>query len=352
MVIGIDYRLAASSCRGMGRYSREIVKKLFDIDSLNQYILYIDTDCNECLPYNFRWHKLPTANYIVGEQIYLACAVRSDKLDVLWSTSNTFPLIIPNRVRLIVTIHDLIFMYSLPNHQNFTQRVGALYRRAVANLGIRRVDQVVTVSEFSAHEIKRILKIDNVVITYNCIESFYAAASNKQCAPMTDKFYFTLSADAPSKNLNFLLNVFSNRLSTQKLVVGGIKERSKLREKYKFSNIVFLKEGIDDSELIGYYQHCEAFIYVSLFEGFGIPPLEALACGAKIICSNATSLPEVVNDNGLLIDPTNEKELIEAVKNISNFEIDNNKREKHLEKFINWQTSAFIIKSLWAKKIN
>ncbi|MEG1955960.1 MAG: glycosyltransferase, partial [Mucinivorans sp.] len=193
MVVGIDYRLAASSHRGMGRYAREIVRKLFALDTQNCYILYIDTPCQETLPSNFRWHCLPAAGYILGEQIYLSRAVRHDKVDVLWSTSNTFPLWLPRRVKLIVTIHDLIFMYPLPRGQNFVQRIGALYRRVVVRCGIKRVDKVVTVSQFSADELKRIFKIDKATITYNCIESFYNLSRNTGKVIVDYKFYFTLS---------------------------------------------------------------------------------------------------------------------------------------------------------------
>ncbi|MEG2755621.1 MAG: glycosyltransferase family 1 protein [Mucinivorans sp.] len=347
MVVGIDYRLAASSHRGMGRYAREIVRKLFALDTQNCYILYIDTPCQETLPSNFRWHCLPAAGYILGEQIYLSRAVKHDKVDVLWSTSNTFPLWLPRRVKLIVTIHDLIFMYPLPRGQNFVQRIGALYRRVVVKCGIKRVDKVVTVSQFSADELKRIFKIDKATITYNCIESFYNLSRNTEKVIVDNKNNNTQSAEAPSKNIDFLLRSFAEKLPLKNLIVGGIKTDSPLREKYlPFKNILFLDNGISDSLLIGYYKGCQAFIYVSLMEGFGIPPLEALACGAKVICSNATSLPEVVGQQGLLIDPTNQSELLKAIEKIETFETEKSLTEQHLQKFVDWERPAKIIKNL------
>ncbi|MEG2759103.1 MAG: hypothetical protein RR908_04445, partial [Rikenellaceae bacterium] len=84
MIIGIDYRLAASSHRGMGRYCREIVEKLFIMDTKNQYVLYIDDKCDKPLPHNFRFHKLPTSNFIIGEQIIMPFFIIKDKIDVLW----------------------------------------------------------------------------------------------------------------------------------------------------------------------------------------------------------------------------------------------------------------------------
>lgn len=349
MIIGIDYRLAASSHRGFGRYSREIVEKLFEIDKVNQYILYIDTDCNKQLPANFRWHKIPTSNYILGEQIFMPIFLRQDKIDVMWSTSNTFPLFVPSSVKLVVTVHDLIFMYKLPKNQNFVQRVGALYRRAVILLGKNIVDQYITVSNFSASELNRILNIKNATITYNCIESFYKKAKIHTPPPCNEEFYFTLSADAPSKNLDFLLSAFMNKLPDKKLVVGGVKDKSPLRTKYAAQNITFLKDGVPDSDLLDHYMNCKAFIYVSIQEGFGIPPLEALACGAKVICSNATSLPEVIGDNGMLINPKNEDDLIEKIKNIDSFNLNENNVKQHLEQFIDWNVPANVVANILQK---
>lgn len=349
MIIGIDYRLAASSHRGMGRYCREIVDKLSALDSENQYILYIDTDCTKELPQNFRWHRLPTSNFILGEQFVLPIMMLRDKIDVMWSPSNTFPLFTPPGIKLVVTVHDLIFMYPLPKGQNFTQRIGALYRRCVMTLGRWRADRFVTVSHFSASELERIFKIRNTTITYNCIESFYKKATAHTTDRVRQDYYFTLSADAPSKNLPFLLATFTDKLTDKKLVVGGIKDDSPLRAEYNSPNITFLKNGISDSQLLDYYMSCRAFIYVSLQEGFGIPPLEALACGAKLICSNATSLPEVVGGHGILIDPRQVSDLMSAINDIDNFKVDPQSLNSHLEQFIDWTSPARIIHNILTK---
>lgn len=342
MNIGIDYRLAASSHRGMGRYCREITEKLFEMDSENNYVLYTDTDCDKPLPPNFRWHKLPTANFILGEQLFLPRAIAQDKIDVMWSPSNTFPLFMPRGVKLVVTIHDLIFMYKLPKGQNFVQRIGALYRRWVLKLGYKRIDKCITVSEFSASELTRIFNIKDAIITYNCIEAFYKKTRERKSEKKED-FYFTLSADAPSKNLKFLLDAFKNRLPDQKLIIGGVKNNSPLREQYQNGNILFLSDGISDDLLIDHYMKCRAFVYVSLQEGFGIPPLEALSCGAKVISSYETSLREVVNDCGILINPRVEDELIEAIDKIDTFDVPQAVIDRHLAQFTDWRVPAKIV---------
>lgn len=343
MNIGIDYRLAASSHRGMGRYCREITEKLIETDRENRYVLYTDTDCDKPLPPNFRWHKIPTTNFILGEQLCLPLAIAKDKIDVLWSPSNTFPLFLPRRTKLVVTIHDLIFMYKLPKGQNIVQRIGALYRRWVLNLGHKRIDTCITVSEFSASELKRIFGIENAVITYNCIEAFYKKTRGRTTADKED-FYFTLSADAPSKNLPFLLNAFKNRLPDRKLVIGGVKNNSPLRNEYQNGNILFLKDGVPDETLIEHYTKCKAFVYVSLQEGFGIPPLEALSCGAKVISSYETSLREVVGACGILINPRNENELIEAIEKINAFSVPQEAIDKHLAQFTDWSVPAAVVR--------
>lgn len=342
MNIGIDYRLAAASHRGMGRYCREIVEKLFDMDKENKYVLYTDTDCDKPLPPNFRWHKIPTANFILGEQVFLPLAISNDRIDVLWSPSNTFPLFMPRGVKLVVTIHDLIFMYKLPKGQNIIQRIGALYRRWVLKLGYKRIDTCITVSEFSASEIRRIFNIKDVRITYNCIEAFYKKTRDCLTSEKAD-FYFTLSADAPSKNLPFLLNAFKNKLPNNKLVIGGVKNNSPLREQYQSGQIIFLNDGVPDELLIEHYLKCKAFVYVSLQEGFGIPPLEALSCGAKVISSYETSLREVVGECGILINPRREDELLEAIEKIADFEVPQTTIDNHLAQFTDWSIPAAIV---------
>jgi hypothetical protein len=152
MIIGIDYRLAVSSNRGMGRYCREIVRQLLSIDMVNHYVLYVDMHITDKFPDNVTIKQIPTRNFILGEQLYLSRFAKKDRINVLWSPYNTFPLFLPRKIGLVVTIHDLIFWNRPIGKSNFTQKIGRIYRKYCLLLGKCRINNCFTVSEFSQKE--------------------------------------------------------------------------------------------------------------------------------------------------------------------------------------------------------
>lgn len=345
MKIGIDYSLATASTRGMGRYIREITRCLAASDRENTYFLYTHQPISEPLPPNFIERRLPTGNEILAEQWYLPRMARRDELNVLWCGANTFPLFLKRKIRLVATIHDLIFMHPTEGRSTLRQKIGRTYRRSVLRWGHRRIDRCASVSRYSADEIEHLLGISNVEVTYNCIDTFYRVVESRPKPEVRADFYFTLSGDAPSKNLPLLLDTFEELLPDQTLVVGGLPSRSPLRARAT-DRIRFLPTGITDEELADTYLRCRAFVFVSLSEGFGIPVLEALACGAPMVCSSTTSLPEVTGTLALLVDPTNKKAIAAALKNICTFVVDHSQKEMHLSKFLHWSDSAEKIKQL------
>jgi glycosyltransferase involved in cell wall biosynthesis len=257
-------------------------------------------------------------------------------------------------MRLFVTIHDLIFLKKISGKSNFFQRIGALYRKYCILFGNQRIDCCFTDSEYSMNDIKNKLPIKNVLITRICIDSFYdylyLYQQKKAIAIEEDEhdFYFTVSGDAPSKNLLFIIDYFGKFLPKSKLYIAGVSKNSYLR-KYASDYIVILKNNLLDEELIDYYSRCKVFLFLSLQEGFGIPALEALVCNAKIIASNRTSIPEIVENCAIMIDPDNEDQLTEAMQSIDNLIIDDELKKKRLEKYSNWKLTAEIVYEAFAK---
>lgn len=339
--IGVDYRLANTSSRGMARYCREMIAHLIRLDKENLYYLYIDAELKDLgleVNENVVIRKLFLSNYILTEQLLLPYCCWKDKLNLFWSPCNTFPLYKLSKYKLVVTIHDLIFFHTSFFNASYKQRIGALYRKYCLKLGSSKIDGCATVSEFSRKSIEDTLGIHNIRITYNCIDSFYEKVKQRKFDICRSDFYFTVSGDAPSKNLSFILDYFSTRLDKY-LVVAGVPNQAKIRLR-KFSNIAFLPEGVPDEVLIDNYLSCRAFLFLSLQEGFGLPLLEALVCGCRIIASDRTSIPEILADNGLLIDPTNVSELEAAFLQIDTFYVDYQARIKCMDKFLYWKTSA------------
>ena len=344
MLIGIDFRLANVSNRGMARYVREIVRSLIDLDSQNKYILYINKGekINIHLKSNFSVGYISWKNFILGEQIGIARKTYCDHLDCLWSPYNTFPLLINHKTRLLVTIHDLIFFSSLFAGTLY-QKIGRLYRRGCLLLGYKKIDKCFSVSTYSAIEIKKRFNLCPVYITYNCIDAFWKKAqqqigSNRKSL-IRDNFYFTVSGDAPHKNLPFLVSFFKRNKPNETLIIAGVSSTSLLR-KEGGGNIIFLNDNLSDEKLIEYYLKCKAFLFLSLEEGFGIPVLEAMACEAPLIVSNRTSLPEVVGGCGILISPNSEDELMNAMQSINTFKVSETIRLTQLQKFLHWSDSA------------
>lgn len=342
MRIGIYCNSMVATCRGMGRYTREILRCITKLDNSNLYFLYVSKPINWDFPSNFRICLIPS-NEIIAEQIYLPIAAKRDLLDVLWCPSNTFPLLLSNKIRLVVTIHDLIFMekYNMKTSFSLRQRIGKIYRKYVILLGKKKINTCFTVSKYSATQIEEKLGISNVLITYNRIDSFYKLAKQYNIENKKD-FYFTVSGDAPSKNLSLLIDTFIEFLPEEKLVIAGVSKRASIRSR-ESENIIFLPLGIEDEKLIEYYYQCKGFVFISLFEGFGIPLLEALVCNARIVCSNTTSIPEIISEFGIQVNPTDKKEIAKALKDVIHFKVNREKREIHINKYLRWMDTAQIV---------
>jgi glycosyltransferase involved in cell wall biosynthesis len=228
-------------------------------------------------------------------------------------------------------------MFLLPpvGKESTMQKIGRFYRKLTISAGKRRIDTCITISKYSAEQIKSKLNISSTCIpTYNGISHFSELFGIEMSCPVKRKdFYFTVSGDAPSKNISFLLEIFNTDLCRDTLIIAGIKNNSYLRKK-EYPNIIFLNENISDTNLIHFYRTCKAFILPSLREGFGVPILEALLCGAPIIASNRTAIPEVLNGFGILFDPEDRKSFLNAINEINNFVVSETEIQEYLDKYI------------------
>lgn len=342
MKLVIDYRLAACSTRGMARYCREMTKEIIKLlSSQDDVLLYVDKGLKKnFLPDSIKYRVIPTANFILGEQFFIPYYLGVDEADILWSPSNTFPLWKINGIKYHATIHDLIFLNPTEGRMSLKQAIGRLYRKYIVKLGIHKLDGCYTVSEYSKNQIETQFNVKDVIVTPNCIGGFMDRVKylKSKSEYYREDFFFTLSGDAPSKNFDLIFNYFNSH-PHQKLVVGGFISDSAYRTKSP-SNISFLKPGIPDDELIGYYLRCKCFLFVSKQEGFGIPILEALACGCKVIASDSTSIPEIAGENALYINPHSMDELEQAIEKSNNIVVDKEKNDKTLEKYKYWNNSA------------
>ena len=357
-IIGIDVYSALHSPRGMGNYTINILKELAKLDQKNKYILYADIgDVQKILPQqeNFVFKILYAKGQFHYEQIVLPKQVKKDKIDILFSPANTSPIFLDKNIKRLIIQYDIIFLKKeVPLPNNKKQLLGRIYYTLCAVLNIPRADKIFTVSEFSKRDIMKTFHINNdkFVLTPSGHEHFDASKATdfsllKEKYNIPDSYYFTLGGEAPSKNSEILLKLSSENQDIN-LVFAGIKqlEKSLLYNKYKdFPNIKFVPY-IDQADLVGIYKNAKAFIFPSIYEGFGLPLLEAMKCNCPIICSNASCLPEVAGDAVLYFSPENKDDLLEKINLINtNKNLQANLQQKgqqQLQKY-SWKHSAMII---------
>ena len=364
MRIGFDGRLLMRDLRGMGVYLRNMLTESLDSDRKNRYFLYVNPSCpynasEEVIESNFlvltQYKNLQVVdvkapNQFLWEQFYLPKRVKKDNLSILHMTANRAPFYCP--CKLIVTVHDMIeiifFKKLFKTLKGFRGRfydfrIG-LYIKFLYFVVFKRADMIITDSEYSAKDINKLTGIPLKkikVIHLACAKDF-----RKMEIPKAN-YILALGGEAPHKNSETALRAFAG-LSDE------IKEKYRLRVIGKTDLLVEVAgqlceknisvEKSDFSRpLVEIYNKALIFVFLSVYEGFGFPPLESMTCGTPVIASNRSSIPEITGDATLLVDPLNIEEITGALTRILSDDklrkdlID--KGYKQVEKF-SWQNCA------------
>jgi glycosyltransferase involved in cell wall biosynthesis len=247
-----------------------------------------------------------TRPYSLREQIDLLPLIPNDT-DLLWVPFINIPIFY--RGKLLVTVYDVNFL-ALPHFLNWSQR---LYAKAIFNAIRYKAEHVFCISEFSKQEFLRLVpgQRDNVsAILLGTAPQWFKPLHNLE-NPQSQPFFLFVGNVKPHKNLIRLLQAFE-KIANQiphNLVIVGKKEGFIVSDKAALAYPSALKERIlftgyiDDDQLRQYYAHATALAFPSLYEGFGLPALEAMACGCPVLTSNITALPEVCGDAALYCDP-------------------------------------------------
>jgi glycosyltransferase involved in cell wall biosynthesis len=338
VIIGIDTRFALNNRRGIGNYTLNLIQALAEIDKENQYILYTDClDSEKLLPQNsnFITKKITPVNYLLWEQLTLPKQAIKDGVDILHCTANTAPAFLDKNIKLIVTVHDVMYLKKrslLAESKVMYQRLGRVYRSVVVSNTITNASKVISVSNYSKKDILHHfpnLKENFIETTYEAADSTFrlletntALETVKNNFGLDKNYLLTLGGTDPRKNTKLVIQAFANlkhqKKIDEKLVIVGISNWKKsqfyeLVYSLKLENEILFTGFVTQEALICLYNSASIFLYPSLYEGFGIPPLEAMACGTPVITSNTTSIPEVVGDAALQINPTSQEELEAAV---------------------------------------
>ena len=333
-------RLFRAKKHGMDMVALELIKSLQTLDTVNEYYIFVSPDVDDnCLTEteNFKIIKLEGGSYPKWEQIALSKAVDKYNCDILHCTSNTAP--IRCNVPLVITLHDIIYMESISLFKKgFTtyQKFGNMYRRLVVPRVIKKAKKVITVSNYERKRISDFfgLSDNKLVAVYNGVsEHFVPITDNTELEriktkyKLPDNFFFFLGNTDPKKNTKGALKAFSDYVKLHgdkyKLVMLDYDESElqKLLTEINDTNLrklILLTGYLDNKDLPAIYSQCDIFLYPSLRESFGIPMLEAMRCGAPVITSNTSSMPEVSGDAALLIDPYKPEEITQAIINLLN----------------------------------
>ena len=317
---------------GIGTYVRNLVHWLARLDKKNEFILFCQPDdCEhiERLGTNFQPVPVRSHNYSVAEQLTVPLALTRSKADLFHAPHYVLPALTP--CRSIVTIHDcihLMFPQYLPG------RLAHVYAQVSFWIAANRSARILTVSEASKRDILRFFPIssDKVDVIYNAIDDRFNQIPLqtdidrvRERYQINDRFLLYSGNVKPHKNIERLIDAF-NRLRQEgfndiKLLITGseVSRHATLRRavhRYNLHHQVRFLGFLSADTLAILYRLADAFVFPSLYEGFGLPPLEAMASGTPVLTSNLSSLPEVVGDAALLIDPYDPASIAEGLRRI------------------------------------
>lgn len=261
-----------------------------------------------------------SANWIgFAEQWELSRVLRSVKADLFHAPSFVAPLFCP--CKLVMTIHDLNHLvlpqFYTPLHQFYYQ---IFVRRC-----IRMSEFILTVSNFSKREIVEKLKVpeDKVFVTYNGVSENYRPVVDlemlayvRDIYQLPEKFIFCLTNNKPHKNVHQLIRAFCHSNIDIPLVLASPVDPAIIRiaETFGKKHLIYFSKFIEERHLPSVYSMTYLFVYPSTYEGFGLPPLEALSCGAPVVVARSSSLPEVVGDNAIFTNAYDYHDIARALE--------------------------------------
>lgn len=333
MKVGVDIReLHQGGMTGIGRYLLNILKYLAVHTAGHEYYLYCAADVeSEVQSEAFKSRKLRAPCRPWFDHVVLGRAARQDRVDVFFSPFVKAPLNV--HCPIVNTVHDLLFLKL----KEYDLRRNVLYHRLFQWRGRRvcaRAKTVVTVSEHSKKDIVSLWGAapDKIAVVPNVVgHEFTREADGQRVASARERYgiqgqyVFYVGNFGPHKNVGRLLEAYATLPDSMRkehsLVLAGRHDRYVDALKEKADSLGLGRSAqfigyVPDDELPALYTGASLFMFPSLYEGFGLPPLEAMACGAPVVASCTTSLPEVVADAGLLVEPRDVGSIRDAMQRV------------------------------------
>ncbi len=338
MKIGFDAKRLFNNPTGLGNYARTLVKQLHQFYPEIDLVLF--TPKVHIHPYN-EWFVDQSNIKIVEKSTRFPAwrswgiveAIKQEKVDIYHGLSNELPIKrLPNSIKSVVTIHDLIFRVFT---QQYTWVDRKLYNYK-SNQACKNADCIISISQSTKKDILHFYphtKVPIHVIYQSC-------RPYKPVAHPARDYYLFVSSINERKGLKDILQCMCLQHETERIYLKVVGKGGAYEEHLR--NFVSAHQldawvewlgNVEDEKLEGLYQHAKALIYPSLYEGFGIPVIEALSTKTPVITSNSSSMPEAGGDQALYIKPGDVQSLQETIKQLEAWVFDNDGLEKHLKQF-------------------
>ncbi|MGL1902341.1 MAG: glycosyltransferase family 4 protein [Fibrobacterales bacterium] len=338
--IYVNGRFLTQKTTGTQRFAIEITKELIKHHP-NVEILVPEKQKDDLIYKDFAVTGVEHFKNQVWEQVSLYNFLKKQDDYTLLNFSFTGPYFCK---KSIVCVHDIIF-----TNRNWVSKKFYYYYNFLVPKLAKRALRVLTVSEFSKNEINAQLNIplDKIEVVYNSVSKEFKENADSEFGKNYGMYFLGVSSLNPRKNFEGLIEGFNNlQLQDVKLVIAGAKNKKIYGETMLGENnsdkIVFTGY-VSDSELASLYKYAVAFVYPSYYEGFGLPPIEAMSMGCPVITSDTSSLPEVCADAVIYVNPEDTPSISNAIQTLHT---DESKRKELIGKgyervkYFSWEKSA------------
>ncbi len=328
MRFSIDAHAIGRHLTGNEAYVRNLLNGFAKLDKFSEFITYLSAEgASQWVPAQFT-HRSVSNNPFVRLGYDLSAKLRQDRPDLI-HVQYTAPIACP--VPVVVSIHDISYL----EHPEFFTKSRSMQLRYTVQRTIKSAARILTLSEFSRRAIVRAygLQEDKVIVVPAAMSASFrqvsrenAIAHIKQKYGFQRPFVLTVGDLQPRKNPLGLIHAFDQLLNSQPdlphdlVFVGNDTWFSprvrQAAEKSRFSGRIHFTGYVDENDLLQFYNACEIFVFPTFYEGFGIPILEAMACGRAVACANVTAIPEVADASALLFNPHNTDEMVRAMRDL------------------------------------
>ena len=328
MRFSVDAHAIGRHLTGNEAYVRNLLNGFAKLDKFSEFITYLSVEgASNWVPSRFI-HRHVANNPFLRLGYDLSAKLRQDKPDLI-HVQYTAPLACP--VPVVVSVHDISYL----EHPEFFTPSRSWQLRYTVNRTIKSAARILTLSDFSRRAIERAYALteDKVTVVQAAMSPSFrplsrenAIAHIKKKFKVTNPFVLTVGDLQPRKNPLGMIRAFDELLNSNPALphdlvfVGNDTWYSprvrQAAEKSRFSKRIHFTGYVDEGDLLQFYNACEIFVFPTFYEGFGIPILEAMACGRAVACANVTAIPEVADASALLFSPQRTDEIVRAMRDL------------------------------------